>query len=110
MFDNCLTFEYIGTMLNERIITTREFLRNFKKFRDMLTSGNAKQISVSAGGEVLEVKLRSHPALTGAELARRVQSLKNPIRIERPDIFSGFMERIEKRKKEARRKNSKRQK
>jgi hypothetical protein len=97
-------------MTRDQNVTIREFLRNFKEFKDSLLNGNVMHVLINVGnGERLKVE-REPKGLTGKELVRRIRSLNKPIRIERPDIFEGFLERIEKRKKDSRKKRSTRKK
>jgi hypothetical protein len=89
-------------MALEKHITTRELLRSFKKYKEMLLSGEIMHVVISVGnGEELEVKKHTK-GLSGSEFVRRVQALKKPIHMERPEgIFDDFMERIEKRRAES---------
>jgi len=86
-------------MALEKHITTREFVRNLKKYKEMLLSGKVMHLVISLDdGEALEVK-RRHKGLTGKELAERIRSMKKPIHIERPVGFlDDIVERAERRR------------
>lgn len=85
-------------MASEKYITTRELLRGFKKYKELLLSGKVMHLVISLGdGKELEVRER-RKGLSGREFAERIRALKKPIHIERPvGLFDDFEERLEKR-------------
>lgn len=99
LFDICQTTAILVPMATEKHITTRELLRGFKKYKEMLLSGKVMHIVISLGsGEELEVTKRQK-GLSGKELARRIRTLKKPIYIERPiGLFDEIIERAEQRR------------
>ena len=98
MFDICQTLSYTRFMALEKYITTRELLREFKKYKEMLLSGKIMHLVIALGdGKELEVRERKK-GLSGKEFAERIRALKKPIRIERPvDLFEDFEKRLERR-------------
>jgi hypothetical protein len=86
-------------MALEKRITTRELLRSFKKYKELLLSGRVFHLFISVGnGEEFELVHR-RKGLTGAELARRIRALKRPLHIERPiGLFDEILERAEQRR------------
>jgi len=86
-------------MVTEKYITTRELLRGFKKYKEMLLSGKVMHLVISIeNGQELEVTKRQK-GLSGKELARRIRALKKPIHIERPvRLFDEILERAEQRR------------
>ena len=96
VFDICQTIAILVLMVTEKYITTRELLRGFKKYKEMLLSGKVMHLVISIeNGQELEVTKRQK-GLSGKELARRIRALKKPIHIERPvGLFDEILERAE---------------
>lgn len=89
-------------MALEKHITTREFVRNLKKYKDLFRKGKLYVLSLTLDPErVLKITVEDKSkAKTGRELAALFRSLSRPIHIERPkDLFDDIIERTEKRRR-----------
>ena len=72
--------------MGEEIITRREFIRNFRKYQDLLSSRKiyCLRVPIDAGNE-LEIRM-STKGLTGKDIASFIRNRKKPITIKRPDF------------------------
>ena len=78
-------------MHDERTVTTREFLRNFRKIKEQLLSGQLHIVHVVVDNhEELQVT-PARPAKTLGNLLRTVEALPRPIRIRRTHIFDQLL-------------------
>jgi hypothetical protein len=74
-------------MIGEQVVSVREFLRNFKHYREELTSGNIESIQLPIeGGARLEVKVKSKRN-SAKNIADCFRKLPKGIKIGRPQIF-----------------------
>lgn len=88
-------------MALEKHITTREFVRNLKKYKDLFRKGKLYVLSLPLDpGRTLKITIDDQSkAKTGKELAALFRSLPHPIHIERPvGLFDDIIERAEKRR------------
>src|SRR3989338_7551043 len=91
MFDKCHTVEYHGNMHDERTVTTREFLRNFRRIKEQLLSGRLHVVHVVVDDhEELHVT-PARPAKTLGSLLHAVEALPRPMRIRRTHIFDQLL-------------------
>lgn len=92
VFDICQTEEYCGcTMALEKRITTRELLRSFKKYKEMLLQGKMHCVFVNVDRERRLRLSVDEKVSTGEDIARAFSSLKKPIRIKRTHIFDELL-------------------
>lgn len=78
-------------MERERTVTTREFLRNFRKIKQDLRLGRLHLLQVSIGkGEHLRVT-SAKSGKTCAELVRAIEAMPHPIHIKRTHIFDQLL-------------------
>ena len=90
MFDNCLTEEYTVHMTCQ--ITTRQLLREFKKYREMMQRGELQSLSVDVGNnQELNITIRNK-GKTGSALIEALSDI-GPIHITRPEgLFDDLLE------------------
>ncbi|MEK7563637.1 MAG: hypothetical protein AAB544_04565 [Patescibacteria group bacterium] len=75
----------------ERKVTTREFLRNFRKIKQDLRAGRVHVVQVAIGdGEQLRVTSEKSGKTCG-ELVRAVREMRHPIHIKRTHIFDELL-------------------
>lgn len=83
---------YTAHMLGEKHVNTRELLRNFRKYKQMLQTGavHIVYITVDDGQELtmtVQKKVKS-----GAELVKRIRAMPHPIHIKRhPKLFNDLI-------------------
>ena len=77
-------------MEQERTITTREFLRNFKTFKNGLISGQWHIVRVRVDND-RELEITSKRTKTAADFVRAARALGRPIRIRRAHIFDQLL-------------------
>ena len=78
-------------MPQEKHITTRELLRNFRKYKEMLQAGTVHVVYVKIGDEEELTMLPPKRKGNGADIMKAIRALKKPIRIVRDNtVFDGF--------------------
>lgn len=78
-------------MQKELTITTRELLREFKTYKDMIQERRVDKIFVGIGnGEKLEVTLKENKS-TARSLIAAIDALDEPIHVERPEIMNHLL-------------------
>ncbi|HLD08233.1 MAG TPA: hypothetical protein VJB60_04165 [Candidatus Peribacterales bacterium] len=90
-------------MALEKHITTREFVRNLKKYKDLFRKGKLYVLSLPLDpGRTLKITVEDQSkAKTGKEIAELFRTLPRSIHIERPVGFlDEIVERGEKRKRD----------
>lgn len=79
-------------MPQEKHVTTRELLRNFRKYKRMLQNGTLHIVYIKVDdGKELEL---SSPAKrgTGAEIMKAIRAMPRPIHIKRnPKLFNDLI-------------------
>ncbi len=88
-------------MSHEKHITTREFVRNLKKYKDLFRQGKLYILSLPLDEDRnLKITVEGKKkARTGKEIAELFRSLPRPIHIERPvGLFDDIIKRAEKRR------------
>ena len=95
-FDSCQTGQYTGSMELERRVTTRELLRNFRKYKELLQSGKIHVVHIKLDDDQ-ELELSAQRG-NGARIMQKIRALKRPIRITRdPELFNGFIRPLPRR-------------
>ncbi len=75
-------------MQKELTITTRELLREFKTYKDMIQERRVDKLFVGIGnGKKLEVTLKENKS-SARNLVAAVRALKMPIKVKRPEIMN----------------------
>ena len=75
----------------EKRITTRELLRNFRKYKDELRTGTVHYLRVVIdNGEEITMTVQKKRN-TGADIAKAMRALPHPIHIERTHIFDELL-------------------
>ena len=75
-------------MLKESKVTTRDFLRNFKKYKDMISEGEIDKIFITVGAEEFELTKKKKEG-NGKEIAEFFRNLSKPVKIKRyPELFN----------------------
>lgn len=91
MFDKCQTARYDAGMEYERNVTTREFLRNFRKIKQQLLSGKLHVVRIAVDDhEELQVT-HAHSGKKIGDLLRAAKELRRPIHIRRTHIFDELL-------------------
>ncbi len=78
--------------MGEKHVNTRELLRNFRKYKEMLRTGSLHVIYIKVDdGEELELYAHGKKG-NGAAIVEKIRALKRPIRIVRdPALFDGLL-------------------
>ncbi|GEM_PF-4152746 len=72
-------------------VSTRQLLRNFKDYKELLLNGKVESFEVPVDhGREITVALKKKNS-TGKEIAEQFMKLKKPIQFKRWDIFKGFL-------------------
>ena len=76
-------------MLEEKHVNTRELLRNFRKYKEMLQAGKIHVVHISVDdGQGLQLFAEGKRG-NAVEIVERIRALKKPIRIKRnPKLFN----------------------
>ncbi len=75
----------------EKHITTRELLRNFKKYKEMLQEGSLHVVYIKVDGGK-ELKMSAPPKGNGAAILKAIEALPRPIHIKRnPKLFNDLI-------------------
>lgn len=70
----------------EKRITTRQFLRDFRTWKDQLLAGTVQRIVVEAGPDrALDLSVR-RGANTASEIASRFAGLRRPLTVDRTSV------------------------
>jgi hypothetical protein len=92
-------------MALEKRITTREFVRHTKRYKDLFLAGKLHVLLLPLDGEQylrITVDSQRKKARTGRELAALFRSLPRPITIERPQWMWDEWERQLKKRRSGR--------
>ncbi len=74
-------------------VSTRQFLRNFKNYKELLRSRKVESFTIPIDShEEMSVTLKKSNN-TGENIARVFEALKKPIHIKRRNIFEGLFSR-----------------
>lgn len=78
-------------MFEEKHVNTRELLRNFREYKELLRSGVVRVIYINVGHHQ-EITMTMPRKKSGAELAKRIRELHHPIHIKRhPKLFNDLI-------------------
>ncbi len=78
-------------MSTTKTIKTREFLRNFKELKELLTSGRIQHLLIDIGDHrELDISLRQQTS-TGKNIAKTFGSMLKPIHIRRTRLFDEIL-------------------
>lgn len=91
MFDKCQTEEYHEDMKDERTVTTRELLRNFRSIKQQLISGKLHIVHIIVDDYEQLQLTPVRPAKTLGDFLRAVEALPRPIRLRRTHIFDELL-------------------
>ncbi|MEK7137756.1 MAG: hypothetical protein AAB853_05750 [Patescibacteria group bacterium] len=78
-------------MQNERTVSTREFLRNFRTIKQKLLAGTLHIVRIDVGREKQLQVTPVRRQKTLGDLLRAAQELPHPIRIRRTHIFDQLL-------------------
>ncbi len=76
----------------EKHITTRELLRNFRKYKQMLQEGSVHLIHIKVDGGKELTLAPAKTGKTGADLAKAIRAMPRPLHIKRnPKLFNDLI-------------------
>ena len=78
--------------MGEKHVTTRELLRNFRKYKQMLQTGALHVVYIKVDGDQELTMTAKKSGKTGADLIKAIEAMPYPLHIKRhPKLFNDLI-------------------
>ena len=77
--------------MSEKRVTTRELVRNFRKYKELLNSGKLQIVYIKVDGGELELSAPKKKG-NGADIMKAIRAMPYPLKIKRnPKLFNDLI-------------------